>query len=757
MIPALAAAGRNTNIAAEDDAERNCSVHVSIFVVEVEPRRMNQKIQTLVIWFTVTVLHLVGFQCSSLGQSVSDNQTARANIAAFVQPLPAAMWSKSPKNSRTRTLLRDYHDSLLRWDEILLKRKRPVAGKTGCVFYGEGGHGENDIRPITYAALVNAFLAEVQPSFGEVSRARRERMRSDAMGALNYLVQGHVTGHGSCVNGKQWGNQWQSAMWTRSAGLAGWIVWQHLSEELKNDVARMVEFEANRFLVEKPKSSEFKDTGAEENAWNAQILSLAYNMMPRHPHAIEWSRAAKLWMYNSLSAAADANDSSTGDDSRPLSDWVHTVNVHPDFTLENHGIVHVGYLETSTSLLLENALPYLLVGAPVPQACRHHAADCFEVFLRCLGWDASPVYFSGNDWKQVHTQPTDGMQYAFMSLLAGDRNAARLERLALDYTKRIQKSENGYFNERRDIEYGGLVAARMIAVYLAHAILGAGAKPASETEFNRHIAGVQLFKDGKVIVHRTPTKFASFSWGHNRMGLALPENGNWVLWPHFASYIGQINSVDASERAATLKSVRHAIRPDGFSVMGDLQRFHGQVAQSFFYTSLAGDVTVYVERLRASPEFAVQTRETGIVGLEYDLGRNVRQLYSSQGKLNTVGVGGEKARVVSLKTDWLNIDDRVGYVVRRLPRRENVMRFHDEVAGSGRVPKLQEWISLIGESDAASSGNSDWACLVTFLNQKRLNTASWARRITFTVDGERAICRIGSEEVLVDLSSLHPQ
>ncbi len=685
---------------------------------------------------------------------VPEQSGSAADPTAFVQPLAPKVFQRTPADARTRRLVQAYFNSVLRWDELLLARIEPVPGRPGCAYYGGGGHEENDIRPITYAALVNAFLAEYAPPSGSLPRERRQRMRDDAIAVLRYVTQGHATGDGTCLNGKRWGNQWQSAMWARSAGMAGWFLWGELPDDLKRGVARLVEFEADRFLKLKPKSSQSGDTGAEENAWNAQALSLACNMMPAHPRAAPWAKAAKLWMYNSLSVAADSRNARAGDDGRAISDWVCTTNAHSDFTVENHGLVHVGYLKTTVSMLLEGALPYLLTGTSAPQACQHHTAEGFEVVLRCMGWDAAPIYFSGNDWKNVQTQPTDVMSYALMSLLAGDRNAAYLEALALDRTARLQAVEGGYYNVRRDLESGGMCATRMIAACLAHTQIGAGAKPATAAEFNRHVRGVTLLEHGKVILHRTPTKFASFSWGPKRMALALPTDGNSVVWPHFASYVGQVNGEDASAVRAKLRAARHETRSDGFTVTATLERFKGAVEQSVSFTSLPGDATVYIERLKVAAGFPLRSRETGIVGLEYEIGRNERRLFTAAGKIRTLGKGGEPA-VRVLETDWLNIADRVGHVVCRQPARRNVVRHHDEAAGSGRVPQLQEWLSLIGDDDSARpASGEDWACLVTFLNQKHGDTARAAKRVQFTVVGECAVCRIGNDEVRVDFGSL---
>ncbi|MHC4180931.1 MAG: hypothetical protein ACYSWU_25825, partial [Planctomycetota bacterium] len=94
------------------------------------------------------------------------------------------------------------------------------------------------------------------------------------------------------------------------------------------------------------------------------------------------------------------------------------------------------------------------------------------------------------------------------------------------------------------------------------------------------------------------------------------------------------------------------------------------------------------------------------------------------------------------------------YVIRRAQDRENLVRYHDLSNGSGRVPKLQEWFSLIGDDDPRRWGGlTDWACLVTFLNQTAEQTADWARQVRFDVDGDTATCRVGAEMLHVDFAA----
>jgi len=548
---------------------------------------------------------------------------------------------------------------------------------------------------------------------------------------------------------------WQSAMWCRSAGLAGWLLWDDLDGELQAGVGRIVEFEADRFLTLAPKSNEFGDTGAEENAWNAQILALACNMMPGHPRAERWDTVTKLWMYNSLSVAADATDTTPGDEGRPIGEWVSTVNAHPDYTVENHGLVHVGYLKTTLALLLEGALPYVLTGREPPVACLHHVGDGFRVLLKCMAWDASPVFFGGNDWKIYHSQNTDTIIYTLLGLLGNDARPAALEPLALRYVRRMQETEGGYYNVRRDIEYGGLCATRLIACYLGHAILGSGATPVQPDHLEAECTGVTHLEHARAVIHRTPTKFASFTWGPKCMALALPLNGNWVVWPHFESYTGRMVVEGSTPDKPTPSRFAVQLTEDAFAVTGRLSRFGGAVAQDIAYVSLPTDVTVYVERLTVQDDFPVRGREGGIVGLEYPLGGNRRVLRGAFGRLETIGTGGREARVIPLESSWLSINARVGYVIRRVPDRPNMIRYHDETQGTGRVPALQEWISLTGDAGGTRIGaEPTWTCIVTLLNADAALTRGQDKTVRFDAGGDRATVTAAGYRIDVDFREM---
>lgn len=55
---------------------------------------------------------------------------------------------------------------LLAWSRLLGQHFQLVPGHPDWGYYGDGGHQENAVRPICYAAWTNAFLAETEPPSG---------------------------------------------------------------------------------------------------------------------------------------------------------------------------------------------------------------------------------------------------------------------------------------------------------------------------------------------------------------------------------------------------------------------------------------------------------------------------------------------------------------------------------------------------------------------------------------------------------------
>ena len=660
------------------------------------------------------------------------------------QRLSQKLFRPTSESGRRHELIAAYHASLVDWGEVVRSRVQPVPDRPGELFIGRPRHVENDVRPTAYAAMVLSFLAETHQPNASITEVDRTEMRKQAIGLLRYLALSHVSNGGACANGKPWGNGWQSAMWARAVGFAAWQSWSSLDEPLQKAVTQLLVTEADRFIKAQPKSSVRNDTGAEENAWNASITSLVSNMFPEHEHAHAWETAAKRYMYNTFSVTADATDDTAGDDGLPIRSWVQTVNAHDDFTVENHGLVHVGYLKNSLTMLLENAVHWKLVNKDPPSAYRHHVPEVFDRLCRCMNWNAAAIYFGGNDWRIYETQCSDILIYAALRQLTGDRQAAYLEDVALEHLLRRQQAEGGYYNGRRDLEYGGMCATRLISCYAMHVLNDTLTPSGTEQQFGAVANGVTRLEAARSVLHRTPDKFASFTWAQKRMALAIPSDESSVVWPHFTSYTGVINAEHSSDRYCQLRNLAVSTGDNEFSVYGTLVRCKGTLFHDFFYASPPGALTVYAERLRPQNGFQLQYRKTGIVGLDYAIGSNQRTLFGDFGSVTATGFDSPK-QTIPLKSRWLNIDNRIGYVVCRSDDRDNLMLYHAKNQIDPRRPHLQESIALVSEDSNNRVLENHWACVVTFLNQTANQTRSLAEKVQLSIDGTTAKLQLGGE------------
>jgi len=193
---------------------------------------------------------------------------------------------------------------------------------------------------------------------------------------VSQLVRSIACAH-VAVSPGGWGEGWQTAHWAMLTGAAAWLLWDRLTPQTRSDVVAMVTDEADRLLpmtvpywsnADDTRNSP-GDTKAEEDAWNAELLSLAATMMPSAPHAADWRAKAAELAVAAYSVKADTT-SGTVVNGVALADRVQGYNVYDDGTVENHGIIHPDYA-TSVQLLWQAADFARLARQQVPAAMFH--------------------------------------------------------------------------------------------------------------------------------------------------------------------------------------------------------------------------------------------------------------------------------------------------------------------------------------------------------------------------------------------------
>ena len=331
-----------------------------------------------------------GSACATASSGVAN----RDQVAAYVRPSPLLdkALPYDPANLdlandpvfKLRTSLLESERYLLgaqyldRWYSRRGQRYTDVLGR----FIPE--QQEYAVRRPAMAALTTAVAART----GAHNDASVGRTRDEAILYSDWLVRSIACDH-VAVSPGGWGAGWQTAHWAMLAGEAAWLIWDRLTPQVREYVAQMVVYEADRLLtvpVEYWADASGTivskgDTHGEEDSWNAALLELAVNMMPRHPQAANWRRKADRPRGRGLRHARGhglRRRSSTG---YSLADRLDGANAYDDGTVENHQVIQPDYMTN----IQQNwwAADFAgLANRKAPVAALHNAALVYGAFTQ---------------------------------------------------------------------------------------------------------------------------------------------------------------------------------------------------------------------------------------------------------------------------------------------------------------------------------------------------------------------------------------
>jgi hypothetical protein len=539
----------------------------------------------------------------------------------------------------------------------------PVDSRAG--HWGTGVSGGNEgIRAISNMVLASGALLKYSDSLTDDER--RELMRK-ATAAVRYVVLTHKSGTQKCTDGKQWGGDWQSAYWAGTMAFGAWLFWEDLEPELQQGVERVIASEADRFLAVKPQSQQRIDTKAEENGWNVICLSAAANMFPSHAHANAWREKSIEYMMNTLSVPSDLKDN-TLVDGRRVRDWVGGANLHPDFTLENHGMFHPAYLECSTYFLTQAAMHNTYARQPVPQAVDRHLMDTWQVLRSIMLPCGESAFPQGMDW-ELHGLPNINL-LASLATYKKDALAAGMEKIVLQRMRSWQKMQGGDLavpGSRLGFTRHAIVAEQATNGYLAHKLFGPPSDETTISDIASRLNYVREFGALNLIVHRTEEKLFSFSWKSRTMGVLVPIKGGHEGNPHFTvpilnGFVGTFELSGGGDTATNVVEWEWEKTANGFDTTGEVLTNGELLKQTIRVSSICDNTVIYQDRISALSDVTV-ARELGVpIGIENDeLSGGKRIVYHRDGK--SVVNWQEEPRDIKLSGGWANVDARLGIVM----------------------------------------------------------------------------------------------
>jgi F5/8 type C domain/NPCBM-associated, NEW3 domain of alpha-galactosidase len=497
---------------------------------------------------------------------------------------------------------------------------------------GDGVTQPRGAGDIAYAYATLLAAKPDQASFGGVSRAVMldHTIRSIRHTAYTNKLSG--AGH------NRWGGgTWQASLETYLWGYAAYLLWDRLDEDTRTLVRRVVEGEAE-ILVTKPIATATDgNTGAEDNAWNAPTPALAAALSPASPRAATWRRTAMKLALNASSMPGDAQSTQVVDGT-PLREWMSSVNLNSDLTMENHGFFNPVYQQVAPLLVGDAAIIEARAGRPLPAAYSFRVTEVWERLLGPLAADDGDIVMpAGQDWISKDYQHLDYL--AILATRFGRADASVLESRALTAVATRQATHaNGSILGQPQLGYESMLIRRLAGSWWNHTLFGPSPAP-SESEFaaaRAQTAGVHRFPQSGLVQGRFTRASAFMSWdGARPMGLVVPGAGDDNPDDASFTYYAPFSLIGSASGSGT-----HTCdcQPDRFSTAGTIG------ARQFSMTAFPDGVTLLLDRGTGNTFTYSMERVRGV--------SENRPVYSAGG----TGLG-------ELTGNWVNLAGRIGMIV----------------------------------------------------------------------------------------------
>lgn len=477
-----------------------------------------------------------------------------------------------------------------------------LPGHPGLGVYGTGYNSWGVQTNQKYAAAM-AVLA-MQPS-GTCGHVRDEALHR-ALASLRFSLHSHMANGGTCTDGTPWGNTWISGLGIERMMHGVQLLAPHLVDADWDALRRMFVSEAVWLLRHYTRGGHSGVTGAiwgasgrndpESNLWNGAILWRAATLYPDHPSAADWTERAHEFLVNGISIPADAEDHATILAGKSVAERHRGPNFFPSYSLDHHGYLNVGYMVICLSNIAMLHFDQQAADLPVPVTLYHHAAELWKLVRRMVFSDGRLARIGGD----TRLRYTYCQEYLMPSLVLadavfGDGHAIGLLDRAFDWIEleAVHSGDGSFFSDRlaglrrsspyyyTRLESDRACALGMACTYLESSGRADAAIRPRETVaregFEASVAGAWCEPEHGAVMHRSPTRLASYAWRGYGLGIGLclpPSNGHLAEW--HVNLTGRVRFVgDGTDPYAgppTREVAHHTMHPfeGGFATLGTL-------------------------------------------------------------------------------------------------------------------------------------------------------------------------------------------
>lgn len=612
----------------------------------------------------------------------------------------------SKVQARILHLLRDWAGHAERyWYEM------PDRPALGCYGTGYNAWGvQTNQKYLGAMAVLSALGADPDVVPGEL----RDRARGRALAALRFSLHSHVSGDYHCTDGTQWGHTWISALGIERMMHGVYRLAPWLSEADRSDLRRVLSSEADWLLHDYHRGAQqgivadrWNHTGKnapESNLWNGAILWRAAMMYPEHGHAGDWQQQAHRFLMNAISVPADAGDERLVA-GRPVKEWHVGASFFPNYALDHHGYLNVGYMIICLSNAAMLHFDMQAQGFPIPESLYHHNRDLWQVVRKMLFADGRLARIGGDGrlhytYCQEYLLPT--LVYAADAL--DDAHALGLLEAQLEWIEQEAAynadgpaAHRGSFYGRRlaplaessPYYYTRLESDRACALGMAAAFLaqpGPARLVADRTlreEFELSVSGQWCEPEHGAVLQRGPLRLASFAWRAHGLAQGMcqpPDDGHLAEWSQnlggLVRFLGDDGIIEGGQtRHRELAGCDVRTFDGGFLTWGTIvegvgialaEGWHGEASAEhrIVFAALPDERTaIGLEHCRTVDRRTYLAEAKGLhLNLPNDLfNQFARQIVTAQGQVMLRDPPAHD-RLVELGSTWATVDGRLGVV-----------------------------------------------------------------------------------------------
>ena len=565
----------------------------------------------------------------------------------------------------------------------------------GC-FKGENtmGHNEKGVRPNADLSMICAFLVKYGKPAGVmlpdgISWSKIEDM---ARKSLIYAYSTHKSNRlKACKEDKYWGSvsvddyAWESSLWAMSVAYSAFFQWDSLSDQQKSYIYSLLKAECNYELYREIPTEYERNTKAEENGWEANVLAVALGLFPNDELAPAWFKRLREFAINSYSHPSDSTDNTVIDpwyDNATVADLYVGQNLYDDYSLQNHKLFHTSYQNVVMQELGESALALKMFQKELhgvekwkSNALMHNNQKIQENILNLLALaDGELAMPNGNDWSLfLYDQITS---YSTQACFQRDPDALMLENMAYKYIKARQKTtEDGSWLLRADVgaRRMGVEAHRVMMTYLMHHFMPTSdLTPTDWDSFNERYSEARLIPCQNIVRASTEDRFTCFSWStgiksYTGYFAANSPDKNKILVPYKANNTGNIlgwYEIEGKEtNARPVLSGRYQLDGKGYVMNGELNTNDSTFNHRFALYSTPSNAIIYLDYVTAISDAVIKSEKGGLLAISTDeLTKLSRAIYCSNGEQEVSGMLSDGSELIKFNSEWANIDNQLGVI-----------------------------------------------------------------------------------------------